>query len=73
MELICDKSIATISVMEASLILGIGRTTAHNSIKKTGCITDGVPVLRVGKRCVISLAHIRTALNLDENGKTRAN
>ena len=73
MELICDKSRATISVVEAAIILGVCRATAFAIIQKTGFLMQGVPVIKVGKRCVISLAHLRTALNLDENGQIRAN
>lgn len=65
-ELLNDKTLVTVSVSQASLILGIGRTTAHNAYKRTGYLTDGVPVLRVGKRVVISLAHLRSALGLIE-------
>ena len=73
MELICDKSRAVISVVEAAIILGVCRATAFANIQKTGFLMQGVPVIKIGKRYVISLAHLRTALNLDENGQIRAN
>jgi hypothetical protein len=65
-ELLNDRSLVTVSVSQASLILGIGRTTAHNAYKRTGYLTDGVPVLRVGKRVVVSLTHLRSALGFAE-------
>ncbi len=65
-QLLTDKNLATVSVSQASMILGIGRTTAHNAYKRTGYLTDGVPVLRVGKRIVVSLTHLRSALGIPE-------
>ena len=65
-ELLNDKTLVTVSVSQASMILGIGRTTAHNAYKRTGYLTDGVPVLRVGKRVVVSLRHLRSALGEPE-------
>ena len=47
-ELLNDPAIATVSLAQASLILGVGRTTAHNTFKRTGFVTDGVPAIRVG-------------------------
>jgi len=65
-ELLNDPGLVTVSLAQASLILGVGRTTAHNTFKRTGYVTDGVPAIRVGKRIVISLAHLRNALGISE-------
>jgi hypothetical protein len=65
-ELLNDPAIATVSLAQASLILGVGRTTAHNTFKRTGFVTDGVPAIRVGKRIVVSIAHLRNALGVSE-------
>ena len=65
-ELLNDPAIATVSLVQASLILGVGRTTAHNSFKRTGFVADGVPAIRVGKRIVVSIAHLRNALGMSE-------
>jgi hypothetical protein len=63
-ELLNDPGLVTVSLAQASLILGIGRTTAHNAYKRNGYVTDGVPVLKVGRRIVVSLAHLRNALGV---------
>ena len=65
-ELLNDPNIAPVSLAQASIILGVGRTTAHNTFKRTGFVADGVPAIRVGKRIVISLAHLRNALGLPD-------
>ena len=65
-ELLNDPAIATVSLLQASLILGVGRTTAHNNFKRSGFVADGVPAIRVGKRIVVSIAHLRSALGMAE-------
>lgn len=65
-ELLSDPAIVTVSVSQAAEILGVARSTAHAHYKRTGELAPGVPVLRVGKRCVVSLAHLRAALGLPE-------
>lgn len=69
-ELLNDPGLVTVSLAQASIILGIGRTTAHNAYKRTGFVTDGVPAIRVGKRIVISLAHLRNALGVPDAVQT---
>jgi hypothetical protein len=63
-ELLSDPHIVTVSITEAAEILGVARSTAHAHYKRTGELVPSVPVLRVGKRCVVSLAHLRAALGL---------
>ena len=53
----------TVSVSQAALILGIGKSTAHKECK-SGFLTLGVPVIQIGRRRVISVAHLRAALGL---------
>jgi len=65
-ELLTNPDITTISLAEACLILGVGRTTAFNAYKQTGYLMDNVPAIRVGKRIVISLAHLRNALGYSQ-------
>lgn len=65
-ELLNDYSITTVSLAQASTILGVGRTTASNAYKRTGFVTDGVPAIRVGKRIVVSIAHLRNALGMSQ-------
>ena len=42
--------------------MGVAKSTAHMAYKKTGCLIDGVPVMRVGARLVVSLGALRAAL-----------
>ena len=65
-ELLADPTRVTVSVSQAAAILGVAKSTAHNTYKTSGFLCAGVPVLRVGKRCVVSVAHLRTALGLDD-------
>ena len=65
-ELLSDPNLVTVSVSEAARILGVARSTAHAHYKRTGELAPNVPVLKVGKRCVVSLAHLRAALGLAE-------
>jgi hypothetical protein len=64
--LLDDPTRVTVSVAQASAILGIHRSTAHAAYSKTGNLTDGVPVVRVGKRVVVSVSHLRKVLGLPD-------
>lgn len=61
-ELLNDHTRVCVSISQAAQILGVAKSTAHVAYKKTGCLTDGVPVMRVGARLVVSLGALRTAL-----------
>jgi hypothetical protein len=65
-ELLADPNLVTVSVSQAARILGVARSTAHAHYKRTGELAPNVPVIRVGRRCVVSLAHLRAALGLAE-------
>ena len=65
-DLLADPHLVTVSMTQAAEILGVARSTAHAQYKRTGELVPNVPVLRVGKRCVVSLAHLRAALGLPE-------
>lgn len=65
-DLLKDPELVTVSVSQAAQILGVARSTAHKQYSTTGLLMPGVPVLKVGKRCVVSLAHLRAALGLPE-------
>ena len=65
-ELLNDPNVVTLSVSQACMILGVSKATAHNAYKKTGFLLEGVPVIRVGKRCVVSASLLRTALGLSD-------
>ena len=64
--IIDDPDTVTITVEQARLLLGVGRSTALAAIKRTGSLIPGVPVLRVGRRCVVSASHLRAALGRPE-------
>jgi hypothetical protein len=65
-ELLADPTRVTVSVSQASMILGIAKSTAHSAYKQTGFLMAGVPVLRLGKRCVVSVSHLRSVLGYPE-------
>ena len=65
-ELLHDASVTTITVTQAAAILGVSAAAAHRAHRRTGYILDGVPVLRVGRRCVVSTAAMRRALFIPE-------
>lgn len=70
-QLLTNPDITTISLGEACLILGVGRTTAYNAYKKTGYLMDNVPAIRIGGRILISLAHLRNALGYSQLQTTK--
>lgn len=65
-ELLHDPTRVCVSVSEAAQILGVAKSTAHSAYASTGCLIDGVPVMRVGKRLMVSLYALRAALAIDE-------
>lgn len=65
-DLLTDPTRLTVSISEAALILGISKSTASHAHRRTGNLTEGVRVLRIGKRCVVSCAELRRALGLPE-------
>ncbi len=60
--LLDDPTRTTVTVTQAAAILGVSPATAHHANRRTGYLIDGVPVLRCGRRCVVSTAHLRIAL-----------
>ena len=70
-ELLTNPDITTVSLEEACLILGVGRTTAYNAYKQKGFLMDNVPAIRIGKRIVVSLAHLRNALGYPQIHQTQ--
>ena len=65
-DLLLDPKRVTISVSQAADVLGIAKSTAHNAYKESGVLMEGVPVLRVGKRRVVSVTLLRAALGYAE-------
>ena len=64
-ELLNDPSIVTVSVSQAAMILGISKQTAHKTYHETGYLLNGnrIPVLVCGNRTIVSIEHIRAALD----------
>jgi len=60
--LLDDPHRNTVTVTQAAEILGVSPATAHAAHRRNGYLMVGVPVLRCGRRCVVSTAHLRIAL-----------
>lgn len=75
MDLLLDPTRVTVSVSQAAQILGIAKSTAHSAYKSTGYLCAGVPVMQVGRRCVVSVFYLRAALGIGEpsNSQTQDN
>ncbi len=63
MSLLNNPMALTVSVSQAALILGIAKSTAHKECRN-GFLTAGLPVIQIGRRRVISIAHLRATLGL---------
>lgn len=65
LELLNDPSIVTVTVSQAAFILGISKSTAHKNFHETGYLLKGnrIPVLVCGNRTIVSIGHIRAALD----------
>jgi hypothetical protein len=64
--LLLDPDRLTITITQAAAILCVSASTAHKHHRRTGYLMDGVPVLRVGRRCVVSTSALRRALGIRE-------
>lgn len=64
-ELLDDPTVVTVTVSQAAQILGISKSTAHKNYQMTGYLLNGnlIPVLSCGSRTIVSLEHLRKALN----------
>jgi len=65
-DLLDDPNVITLTVPQAAALLGVARTTALAACHATGELIEGVPVIRIGRRCVVSAAHLRAALGRPE-------
>jgi hypothetical protein len=61
-----DPTVAAVSASEAARILGIARSTAAHAYTTTGQLCDGVPVITVGRRRIVSTRHLRAVLGIPE-------
>ena len=64
-ELLNDPTVVSVTVSQAAQILGISKSTAHKNYQMTGYLLNGnlIPVLSCGSRTIVSLEHLRKALN----------
>ncbi len=65
-DLLLDPDRRTITIAQAAAILCVSPSTAHKAHRRTGYLMDGVPVLRIGRRCVVSTSQLRRALGIRE-------
>jgi len=61
-----DPTVAAVSVSQAARILGIARSTAGHAYTTTGYLCDGVPVITVGRRRIVSTRHLRAVLGIPD-------
>lgn len=62
--LLLDPRRVSVSMSQAASILGIAKSSAHKAVRETGQLCDGLPVLRIGKRQVVSTFHLRALLGV---------
>lgn len=65
-DLLLDPDRRTITIAQAAAILCVSVSTAYKHHRRTGYLMDGVPVLRIGRRCVVSTSQFRRALGIRE-------
>jgi hypothetical protein len=66
LDLLNDPDRRTITIAQAAAILCVSVSTAYKHHRRTGYLMDGVPVLRIGRRCVVSTSQLRRALGIRE-------
>jgi len=64
-EQLLDPERLCMSVSDAATILHIAKSTAHNAYTETGLLCDGVPVIKVGRRYMVSTKLLRIVLGVD--------
>ncbi len=60
---------STMSVDQVCEVLGISRSTAFSAIKRTGVVIEGVPILRIGDRLLMSAYLLRQILGIEQPTK----
>jgi len=59
------------SIDQVCEILGISRSTAYSAIKRTGFVIEGVPILRIGDRLLMSAYLLREILGIQNPQETK--
>lgn len=61
-----DPEVLTVPLTTAAALVGVAVSTASANAKATGELLPGVPVLRMGRRCLVPTRHLRAALGIPE-------
>jgi hypothetical protein len=61
-----DPELLTVSLTTAAELVGVAKSTASANVKATGELMPGVPVLRIGRRCLVPTRHLRVVLGIPE-------
>jgi hypothetical protein len=64
--ILSDPNTHTVSLSVAAKLVGVARSTATEAHIRTGCLMPGVPVIKIGRRCLVSTTHLRAALGIPE-------
>ena len=65
-EVLRDPNTVTLTVKQFCEIFRIGKSTATQSIQRTGHLGDGLPVIRVGKRILVPAHNVRKILGMEQ-------
>lgn len=59
-----NPKVSVVTFDHACEILGVATSTARKAEKKTGCLIDGVPVLKIGTKWLVSAILLREKLGI---------
>lgn len=59
-----DPNVHTVPLSVAAALAGVAKSTATAAAKNTGRLVDGVPVYRIGRRCVVVAHDLREFLRI---------
>jgi len=65
-QVLADPQVLTVSLTVAAELVGVAKSTATTAARATGELLPGVPVMRVGRRCLVSTRHLRGVLGIPE-------
>lgn len=61
-----DPEVLAVPLTTAAELVGVAKSTASAEVKRTGELMPGVPVLRMGRRCLVPTRFLRAALGIPE-------
>ena len=62
---IYNKNIFTLSMRETCKALGIAYSTGLNAYRTTGQLCEGIPVLKIGSKLLVSTEPLRKKLGIE--------